>query len=172
MTNVVSREGEVIGDNNWLPTEDELDKYLTTPEKINERLSKVEQQQSYIVHKEELRIILREKRKAKKELKPTTGFVKVHKKIFMKAVRDRLFTPAEERMLFKITPFCNVETNVITDEEGFPMTQKDIIKLVGMNKNDVIATLQGLIDKGVLAKQMKGKSAYYKFTAEWIGNNP
>jgi hypothetical protein len=138
-------------------------------ESLESRVESLEQQQLYLVYQEETRKIMREKRKKKKELKPTTGFIQVHKKLFMKAVRDRMFTPGEERMLFKLIPFCNVESNVVTDEDGLPMSQKDIIALVGMNKGDVISIMEGLIQKNVLSKHTKGKHVYYKFTADWVG---
>ena len=143
----------------WLPEEPTLES----------RVESIEQQQQYFMYKDEISQIMKEKRKKQKELKPTTGFIKVHKKLFMKAVRDRMFTPGEERMLFKLIPFCNVESNVVTDEDGLPMTQKDIIKLVGMNKGDVISIMQGLEQKNVLTKHTKGKTVYYKFTSEWVG---
>jgi len=137
---------------NWSPTLEELESYIPNKKDL-------------ICHAASKKEILRGKR-----LKPKTGFVKTHKKLLMKAVRNRLFTPAEERMLFKLIPFCNIESNIITDEEGVQMTQKDIIKLVGMDKSNVIAIMKSLMEKQVLSKISKGKSVCYRFNKEWVGN--
>lgn len=156
--------------NNWLPAIEELES--TESNSIIERLNTVENEQQFLLGKIGEQDIRRKliKEKRKKKLKPTTGFTKVNKLINMKAVRNRLFTPAEERMLFKLIPFCNLESNIISDEDGYPMIQKDIINLVGMDKSDVIAIMNGLVQKGIITKNIKGKNTHYKFNSDWIGN--
>ena len=109
-------------------------------------------------------------KKKPKQLKDTSGFTKVHKMINQKAVRGNMFNSSEKQMLFDLIPFCNLESNVITDEDGIPMSQKDIIELIGWSKAHVIEVMNGLLDKAVLAKVIRGKSVFYKVNKEWYGN--
>jgi len=104
-----------------------------------------------------------------KKLKPSTGFTKVHKMINQKAVRGNMFSSSEKQMLFDLIPFCNLESNVITDEDGIPMSQKEIIELIGWNKAHIIEVMNGLIDKQVISKVHRGKSVFYKVNPEWYG---
>jgi hypothetical protein len=109
-------------------------------------------------------------KKKPKQLNDTSGFTKVHKMINQKAVRSNMFSSSEKQMLFDLIPFCNLESNVITDEEGIPMSQKDIIELIGWSKAHVIEVMNGLLDKDVLSKVIRGKSVFYKVNKEWYGN--
>lgn len=129
---------------------------------------------SYLMGKDEDTQLKREYAKAKKardtkKLKPSTGFTKVHKMINQKAVRGNMFSSSEKQMLFDLIPFCNLESNVITDEDGIPMSQKEIIELIGWNKAHIIEVMNGLIDKQVISKVHRGKSVFYKVNPEWYG---
>lgn len=110
------------------------------------------------------------KKRKPKKLNDDSGFTKVHKMINQKAVRGNMFSSSEKQMLFDLIPFCNLESNVITDEDGIPMSQKDIIGLIGWSKAHVIEVMNGLLDKEVLAKVIRGKSVFYKVNREWYGN--
>lgn len=156
-------------DNSWLVTEDELNNPLKEPDDYLEKCI------SYLMLKDEESQVRREfvkekkARDGKKKLKSTTGFVKVHKFINQKAVRGNMFSSSEKQLLFDLIPFCNLESNVITDEDGIPMKQKDIIELIGWNKNHVIEVMNGLIDKQVISKVERGKNVFYKVNPEWYG---
>ena len=125
---------------------------------------------AYLMGRDEEQKFRREviKEKKKKTLKPTTGFVKLHKSIMVK-VREHMFTTAEKALLFDLIPFCNIETNVVTDEDGLPMTQSDIIELLGYDKKYVQGILGKLLEKNVIIKISKGKNVYYKLSDEYCG---
>lgn len=152
----------------WLPIEEELGNHQSKPDDyINECVE-------YLMGKDEdlevKREFLREKKaRDTKKLKPSTGFVKVHKFINQKAVRGNMFSSSEKQMLFDLIPFCNLESNVVTDEDGIPMKQKDIIELIGWNKAHVIEVMNGLIDKAVIVKVIRGNNVFYKVNPEWYG---
>lgn len=159
-------------DKSWLVTTSELDESSK-----DARIEYLERTVSYLVNAkdtEELQQRIKQeyakvkRNKAKKTLLPSSGFIKVHKLINQKAVIDHMFKPGEERMLFKLIPFCNLESNFICDTDGLPMNQKAIIKLTGMSKNDVIEIMDSLMEYGVLQKFVSGKSVFYKFSKEWI----
>ena len=151
----------------WLPEE------FGEPD-IRERLKLVEDAQSYLLEEQEHKQMRQEFAKSKhekyqKKRKRKPNFVMVHRMINQKAVRDNLFSSSEKQMLFDLIPFCNLESNVITDEEGIPMKQKDIVSLIGWNKAHVIEVMNGLIDKQVITKVERGKNVFYKISPEWYG---
>jgi len=160
----------------WMPTESEIDEYQG--ESKDETIERLQRAVDYLINKDESNVIkyqikqeyLKSQAEKRKTLKPSTGFIKVHKLINQEAVINHMFKPGEERMLFKLIPFCNLESNFICDSDGMPMNQKAIIKLTGMDKADVIEIMNSLIEYGVIYKFISGKSVYYKFSKEWIGN--
>jgi hypothetical protein len=123
----------------------------------------------YLMSKDETEDIRRKARHKQKKLKPSTGFVKVHRVINQKAVREQVFTTSEKSLLFDLIPFCNLESNMVCDEDGVPMTQKDIIDLVGHGERFVRDTLGKLIDKGIVEKVARGKNVMYRLSKEWYG---
>ena len=156
----------------WLPSDSEIDQ-LTQQQTKDEQIEELQSKLDYLMSKDEdaqIRYeILQERKTSKKKLKPSTGFVKVHKLINQKAVRNQLFSTPEKSLLFDMLPFCNLESNMICDEDGVPMTQKDIIDLVGHDRRYVQETLGKLVDKGVIVKIPRGKSVFYKLNKEWYG---
>lgn len=168
----------------WMPSESEIDtigaEYSKDAQIAEQRDAIAEMQRTidYLVNARESDEVqakikqeyIRTKAKKTKALSPSSGFTKVHKLINQKAVINRMFKPGEERMLFKLIPFCNLESNFICDADGMPMNQKSIIKLTGMNKNDVIEIMNSLMEYGVIHKFVSGKSTFYKFSKDWIGN--
>lgn len=161
----------------WMPTESEINN-VGKGDPRDAQIVEMQRTIDYLVNaresdQEQQRIkqeYAKAKTKKRKELLPSTGFIKVHKLINQKAVIDRMFKPGEERMLFKLIPFCNLESNFICDADGLPMNQKAIIKLTGMSKNDVIEIMNSLLEYGVITKFIQGRNTFYKFSKDWIGN--
>jgi len=162
----------------WMPTESEVDSFNDCEDSRDSRIAELESIVSYLINKDESDDIkqqckqryVKAQREKQKKLKPSSGFTKVHKLIHQKAVINKMFKPLEERILFKLIPFCNLESNLICDEDGMPMNQKSIIKLTGMTKNDVIEVMGNLLEYGVITKLVQGRNTYYKFSKDWIGN--
>lgn len=162
----------------WMPIESKVDSFDSCEDSRDSRIAELENIVSYLINKDESDDIQRKckqeyvrvQRDKQKKLKPSTGFIKVHKLINQRAVIDKMFKPLEERMLFKLIPFCNLESNFICDVDGMPMNQKSIIKLTGMTKNDVIEIMGNLLEYGVITKFIQGRNTYYKFSKDWIGN--
>jgi hypothetical protein len=162
----------------WMPSAAEIDNVGQPQEDKDTKIAEMQRTIDYLVNARESddaqQRIKREFNKVKADKKhrmsPSKGFTKVHKLITQKAVIDKMFKPLEERMLFKLIPFCNLESNFICDVDGMPMNQKSIIALTGMTKNDVIEVMGNLLEYGVITKFIQGKSTFYKFSKDWIGN--
>jgi hypothetical protein len=160
----------------WMLSDTEIGN-IGAEESKDDKIERLEKIVEYLVNKDESNDVqckikkeyVKVQTEKRKALKPSTGFTKVHKMINQKAVRSKMFRPAEERMLFKLIPFCNLESSIICDEEGFSMSQKDIIELTGMGKKDVQDIMESLEVKGVLTKHVKNRTVFYKFSKEWFG---
>jgi hypothetical protein len=158
-----------LANNDWLVKPEEIDELHDQPPTYED----LQRQISYLMAKAEeddvRKEVRRERRSSQKKLGHSNGFVKLHRLINQKAVLTQMFSTPEKCLLFDLLPFCNLESNMICDEQGIPMNQKDIIELVGHDRRYVQDTLSKLIDKGVITKVSKGKTVFYKLSKEWYG---
>lgn len=160
----------------WMPSESEIDNIGIVSATIDasEDSRALQYLMSRADYEDTKALYAKEKKVSEAKKKPKKSkddkFTKVHKVINQKAVRDKMFNSSEKQMLWDLIPFCNLESNLITDEDGIPMSQKDIIDLIGWTKAHVIEVMAGLVDKNVLEKVIKGKSVFYRMNRDWYGH--
>jgi hypothetical protein len=91
------------------------------------------------------------------------NYIKISKRIVTKQrIRDKFFTPMEEKILFSILMFGNVKAKIIRGADNKPLNQLGLRSIITSSIQDIQKTMTSLEAKHIIKKIQDGKQVFYK----------
>lgn len=88
-------------------------------------------------------------------------FVKIYFNEIEYATKEYELTNLEVSFLYLISKYLAWECNLLIDDEGYPIDQKKLCKLSGMNRNKVSSAVKSLEHKKCMLRIWSGKHTFY-----------
>lgn len=146
---------------NWMLTEEEIDaieKVIESREeeervKCNARLDYID--------------LLDDQQPQGTSTKNPHRYVKMYKTTNKTILLPRLTTP-DKAFLFSVLPYLNRGTNILTDNKGRPLTQKDLLGIVECSRTSLNRLMIRLMEVEVISKVIVNKQEVFKVNSKFF----
>lgn len=145
----------------WMPTENEIDAIEKTIEAREEsERAKVNTRLAYLD-------LLNPQQSQAASARNTCRYVKMYKTANRTILLPRLST-SDKGFLFDVLPYLNRTTNILTDDKGRPLTQKDILEIVGCSRMNLSRVMNRLKEAEVISKVLVTKQEVFKVNPKFF----
>ncbi len=152
--------------NEWLPTEEELE---NREETTDEKLERLQNTIDYLMGRDEYKRMRSEKHQ-NKQLNNPARYTRIYKVKNRELNKGKVLTKPEKAFIFDLQGYVSLDNGLIVDDRGAPMDIKKIMKVCDIGRSTFYTIVGRLVELGIILQvtnEEPGKT-YYRFNPEYI----